>query len=692
MRNRTDENHRAYTRCRNFVRNETRKIKSNYERNIAKDAKKNPKKFWQYVKNKTNVKQQLPDLNVGDTVATTDKEKADALNMFFASVFVVEPQENVPTLEPRTTSNLQDVHFTREKILKKLNNIKIAKSPGPDQIHPRVLKECAEVLCTPLQDIFDTSFQVGRLPLEWKEAEVCAIFKKGSKHSCTNYRPVSLTSLACKLMESIIRDELMNYMRNNNLLSTRQYGFVNQKSTVLQLLYALDKWTEALDNGDQVEVVYMDFQKAFDTVPHKRLISKLQSYGISGKLLTWLQDFLTNRSQKVKVNDQLSRSTDIASGIPQGSVLGPMLFVFYINDLPDNIQSDVLLFADDTKLFSIGQPPVEDEEDVLQKDLDRLQAWSEKWLLRFHPDKCKRLAISRNQYDGRVAPLTLKASSEVNNSVEIESVICEKDLGIIVDNNLKFSHHIDSVVNKANKIMGLIRRTFDHLDISTFRALFTAIVRPIIEYGQAVWSPYQVGTVRKVESVQRNATKWVNGLKEMSYSDRLRLINLPTLRFRRLRGDMIETYKIMHELYDPNAAPTLQRATRTSRGHQYKLFQERTHRLELRRHYFTNRIVKVWPVSQGSLCIKGWNIHEFIGSDQRLQKPLLRKDGQFTPATWDEALDAAAQGLKRVVAQYGPDAVAVLASAKVTNEENYLIQKFVRAAIGTNNVDHCARL
>ena len=152
-----------------------------------------------------------------------------------------------------------------------------------------------------------------------------------------------------------------------------------------------------------------------------------------------------------------------------------MLFVFCINDLPNNILSDVLLFSDDTKVFIISQPPVEDEEDVLQRDLNRLQAWSKKWLLKFHPDKCKRLAISRNQYDGRVTPLKLAASSEVYNSVEIESVTCKKDQGIIVDKSLKFSRHIDSVVKKANKIMGLIRRTFDYLDINTFRALFTTI-------------------------------------------------------------------------------------------------------------------------------------------------------------------------------------------------------------------------
>ena len=595
MRDKTKENHTVYTRCRNYVRSETRKVKSNYEKSIAMEAKHNPKKFWRYVKSKTKVNQQLPELFTEEGTAKSDQDKADALNSFFASVFVQEPPGIVPSLDVRTTATLQDVSFTVEKIMKKLKNLKIAKSPGPDKIHPRALKECAEAVSIPLHEIFKSSFDQSIVPTDWKQAEVCAIFKKGSRKSCTNYRPVSLTSIACKVMESIVRDELMSYMLNNNLLSPRQYGFVAGRSTVLQLLYTLDKWTEALDRGEPIEAVYMDFQKAFDTVPHRRLISKLQSYGISGKLLNWLRDFLTNRQQRVRVNGHLSSVTSIESGIPQGSVLGPMLFVFYINDLPDNIMSEVMLFADDTKLYRTGHISRTEEEDELQRDLDRLQKWSDKWLLKFHPDKCKRMLITRTQADNRVLPLTLSLDTTPGGTnKEIETVLHEKDLGVIIDNNLKFNSHIDASINKANKIMGLIRRTFDFLDVKTFRALYTALVRPIVEYGQAVWSPYHIGDIRRLESVQRNATRRVNGLKGKSYSERLHLINLPTLRFRRLRGDMIETYKIIHQLYDPLVSPQLSLSARTSRGHQFKLFQERSHRLEIRRNFFTFRIVRDW--------------------------------------------------------------------------------------------------
>ena len=370
MRNKNDENQRAYIKCRNFIRNQTRKIRNNYEKNIAMEAKVNPKKFWSYVKSKTKIKQELPELITTEGTAKSDQEKADALNAFFASVFVKEPGENIPSLESRTVASLQDVDFNEDIILKKMKQLKIGKSPGPDQIHPRVLKECAEAFKKPLKKIFISSFESGKLPEDWKQAEVCAIFKKGSRKSCNNYRPVSLTSIVCKLMESIIRDVLMSYILNNDLLSPKQYGFVTGRSTVLQLLHVLDKWTEALDNGEQIESIYMDFQKAFDTVPHRRLLRKLQSYGIKGKLLRWLQDFLSNRQQKVKVNRSLSSATSILSGIPQGSVLGPMLFIFFINDLPDDIKSEVLLFADDTKLYRKIDPTKDDGDDELQRDLD----------------------------------------------------------------------------------------------------------------------------------------------------------------------------------------------------------------------------------------------------------------------------------------------------------------------------------
>eukprot|EP00918_Siedleckia_nematoides_P047891 GHVU01104904.1.p1 GENE.GHVU01104904.1~~GHVU01104904.1.p1 ORF type:complete len:259 (+),score=26.37 GHVU01104904.1:1627-2403(+) len=253
---------------------------------------------------------------------------------------------------------------------KKLKNLNTNKSPGLDEIHCRTLKELAETMKVPLSNIYRKSLQEGKVPQQWKAANIAAIFKKGKKKQPNNYRPVSLTSVPCKIMESIIRDHIIEYMKNNKLFSPKQFGFMEGRSTTLQLLVTLEEWTKTLDEGGSVGAVYMDFMKAFDTVPHKRLLGKLEHYGIRGDILNWIEDFLTGRKQKVTVGNEQSEWRPVTSGIPQGSVLGPLLFVVYINDLPWDLETNVLMFADDTKLYS----RVTGEEDVaaLQRDLDRL--------------------------------------------------------------------------------------------------------------------------------------------------------------------------------------------------------------------------------------------------------------------------------------------------------------------------------
>ena len=591
MTSRSNAKYREYTRLRNQLRNITRKARSDWEKSIADDIKVNPKRFWKYVSSKMKVRQGIPDLTVENGTATTDKEKAESLNKFFASVFVDEPSGQIPTMEMRTTSNKSRVEITEEIIRKKLEQLNISKSPGPDSMHPRVLKELSPIICRPLNIIFNTSLNTGKLPSVWKEANVCAIFKKGARNQCTNYRPVSLTSVACKVMESIIRDDVMNYLMENHLFSKYQYGFIPKRSTVLQLLNVLDKWTEALDCGRSVEVAYMDFQKAFDTVPHKRLINKLSSYGLSGTLLDWLKDFFTNRKQAVRVNGAISRPTAIRSGIPQGSVLGPILFVLFINDLPDSTAAETYLFADDTKIFSMAH---DKNSSVLQEDLKKLQDWTDRWLLKFHPDKCKHMSIPRHQETALPNTLYLTVDEIGNLHSELKKVQEEKDLGMIIDHNLNSETHINSIVNRGNRTMGIIRRTFDKLEPKVFLPLYTTLVRSTLEYGQAIWSPFRKGLIKKLESVQRTATRKVNGMANLTYPERLRKLKLPSLRFRRMRGDAIETFKIIHNLYDEEVSPKLKRAHTNTRGHTYKLYQERANNLDIRKHFFRNRTPKTW--------------------------------------------------------------------------------------------------
>lgn len=255
-----------------------------------------------------------------------------------------------------------------------------------------MLRELSDVLAEPLCSIYNTSLQTCQLPDVWKEANISAIFKKGDRKLPSNYRPVSLTSIPCKLMEGVVRDRLIDHMTTNNLLSKQQFGFIKGRTTSLQLLHVLEHWQTTIDRGGELDVVYFDFRKAFDTVPHRRLLSKLRGYGITGNTLEWIEHFLIGRRQRVQVKGKPSRWHQVKSGIPQGSVLGPTLFVIYINDLPDTVLSLLYLFADDTKLYREIESPA--DELALQDDLSRMSQWSALWLLEFHPDKCKSMSVS----------------------------------------------------------------------------------------------------------------------------------------------------------------------------------------------------------------------------------------------------------------------------------------------------------
>ena len=374
-------------------------------------------------------------------------------------------------------------------------------------------------------------------------------------------------------------------MCSNGLLSSRQFGFVSGRSTMLQLLNVLDEWTTMLETGGSVDVVYLDFMKAFDTVPYRRLLAKAEGFGIANPLLKWIESFLVGRKQRVCVNGAFSDWADVTSGIPQGSVLGPLLFVMYINDLPELVSSSsVYLFADDTKIFK----HVENENDAafLQKDLQSLVSWSEKWLLKFHPDKC--CVVSIGDHD-EPHDYTMSFQGIPHNLSHVDS---SKDLGVIIDSKLGFDQHFQSKINKANSLMYLIRRTFVYLHKENFLLLYKALIRPHLEYAHAVWSPYLKKHIQALENVQRRATKLVPEIKALSYEQRLFQLSLPTLAYRRARGDMIETYKLFHR-YDQEVVPDLGQVQGTTRGHSKKIYIPRSV-TEKRKNSFYVRMRRPW--------------------------------------------------------------------------------------------------
>ena len=476
-----DEKYRHYCRVRNKVRKATRYQQRCQEKEIADNAKSNPKKFWQYINRRTKTSTGIADLEniTTNRLTSNDKEKAEVLATFFSSVFTQERTQEMPTIQKeKLKGEISYCNINREDVQKKLKNLNPNKSPGPDKLHSRILKELYSVLDKPLAILFQNTLKKGKLPDEWKHAIVTAIFKKGDKRKPNNYRPVSLTCIICKIIESIIRDKLMEYMESNNLFSNKQFGFLNGRSTVLQLLTVLDKWTKIIDEGGTIDCVYFDFKKAFDKVPHQRLIHKAEQYGIKGDIINWIKSFLDSRTQQVVINGELSEPKNVTSGIPQGSVLGPLLFVIFINDLPDQVKSDMFLFADDTKIFR--RISTKQDEVILQEDINEMVKWADQWQLEFHPDKCVKMSINNKELENRTYNM---------DDVILRNVKQEKDIGVIVDDQLKFEDHMYEKIKKANNMMGLIRRSFIHLDEEMFLKLYKALVRPHLEYANVIWHP-----------------------------------------------------------------------------------------------------------------------------------------------------------------------------------------------------------
>ena len=585
----TASNYEKYAESRAEVNRGTKAAQLEREKRVARDAKENPKAFFSYISSKVKPRNPVGNLLTPEgRVTETDEEKARELNTFFSSVFTKEDISETCDFSASFENPLNDVEISVEDMKKKLQSIKEGKSPGPDKIHPKILKENAQELALPLKILFDKTLNEGKIPHQWKLAEVIPIFKKGSKSQPGNYRPVSLTSVICKIFETFIRDEMYKHFINNNLLSSDQYGFCQGRSCTSQLLVTLDEWMNNLDQNIPTDAIFLDFAKAFDTVPHKRLLTKVEGYGVQGKVLKWIESFLTDRMQYVAINGKHSGRVPVSSGVPQGSVLGPTLFIYFINDLPSSTTEKVKVFADDTKNYK--EIRAEDDAKKLQDSLDMLVEWSEKWLLRFNSSKCKVLHVGKNN------PEYKYFIKDGDDRRPLETTENEKDLGVIVDKNLTFENHINETLKKCRNLCGLIMGMITFKTKEIMIPLYKALVRPIIEYANSVWCPYKMKHIKAIERIQRNFTKRVFGIQKLNYNDRLKYLKLPSLEYRRVRGDMIEAYKIINNLYDPLTTSSLltpQSKNSITRSHGYKLFKERANKKSYSC-FFTHRITNLW--------------------------------------------------------------------------------------------------
>ena len=520
-----------------------------------------PKKLFQYIKSIRTDKSGIPALKKDGILTSDTIEKANILNEQFQSVFTSEPKDTIPDKGPSQHPNIPTLTISTPGIMKLLNDINPHKATGPDNINGHILKELKEQIAPILQLIFTKSFETGQTPLDWKHANVAPAFKKGDKHQAVNYRPISLTCISCKLMEHIITKHIMNHLENNKILYDLQHGFRHSRSCETQLLSFIQELSETDNKNIQTDLIIMDFAKAFDKVPHHRLLYKLKYYGISGQTLNWISAFLSNRTQTVVVDGRSSSTVPVTSGVPQGTVLGPVLFLVYINDLPDYLTySKLRLFADDSILYRTIRS--QSDCDKLQLDLDAAARWEGDWLMAFHPDKCTVLPVTKKKQP-------FQHEYILHNHI-LESVTSAKYLGVTVQSNLKWDKHINDITSKGNKTLGFLKRNLKTSNQQVKSQAYQALVRPKLEYSCSVWDPHTSESKSKIEMVQRRAARYVCNRyhNTSSVTDMLDTLNIPTLSQRRLRTRLVMMYKISYHLVAIPSDTLILADSRTRKNHQ----------------------------------------------------------------------------------------------------------------------------
>jgi hypothetical protein len=386
-------------------------------------------------------------------------------------------------------------------------------------------------------------------------------------------------------MEQIIVHDTCAYLRQNHLITKEQHGFLTKRSTTTNLLETINDWTLIINNKKSVSAVYVDFSKAFDVVVHSKLFLKLAAYGICGNLLEWIKCFLSNRTHVTRVGSSLSNSADIRSGIVQGSCIGPMLFLLYINDVTSilNSQINCKIYADDLKLYT--EIVSDDDFYSMQSTIDELYKWSVLWQLNISVGKCSTMIVStRSNYSCHYC---------LNGTV-LPDCASVRDLGVQIDSRLKYYEHVDIITSKARQRLGLLFKCFITRDPIILTKAYITYIRPILEYASPVWNSTVVGTVYKIESVQRSFTRRINGLADLQYKERNCVLHLESLELRRLKADLIIAYKLIFGLIDVDCKQffTLRNHCLT-RGHTYRVVVQKFN-VNCRRNFFSVRISNAW--------------------------------------------------------------------------------------------------
>ena len=505
---------------------------------------RDPKSFWKAIKFLSKSPHlSVPTLIQGDTTATTDFDKANLLNSFFHSCFNTS-QPPIASLHAHSTESLEDNLCTEAEVFDLLSSLDTTKSSGPDGVSAKMLKFTATSITPSVTKLFNLSISKCRVPSMWKKSAIVPIPKAKDTSAPSNYRPISLLPLLSKLLEKHIYGLISQHLQFHNFFSDSQWGFTEGRSTVTALIKCVDDWLKVLEEGKEICAVFFDYRKAFDTVPHQPLIAKLRTLDLDHSIVYWLHDYLCDRTQSVVVGGESSDLLPVLSGVPQGSVLGPLLFLIYINDLPGivlNFTSRINLFADDVLLYHVITSAA--DYSILQDMICRIEQWSSTNYLYLHPSKCKYMTVSRKKSPSLpTEPLQLLGS-------ELERVDCYRYLGVLLTSDLSWSPHVTNICTKARRVLGLLyRRFYGSTSQESLKQLYLSLVRPHMEYACQVWDPHLAGDKKAIECVQKFALKLATAKWDKSYDELLDLADLKPLEDRRVELKLGLLYKILNDL------------------------------------------------------------------------------------------------------------------------------------------------
>ena len=469
---------------------------------------RSPKQFWSLYHSLTLNRQRIPaTLNDGTVTVESATSKANLLVSHFSACFSQSSHNNNCQCSSLSSMarepGLSSVTCTTDEVHKLLCSLKTNTASGPDGLSSHMLRNTASAITSTLTKLFNKSLSTGAVPSEWKLSNITPVFKgKGDPYCVANYRPISLLSLPSKVLERIVHNRLLKYLLANNILSSRQFGFRPGGSTQEALLFATNDWSCCLDKGTSVAAVFFDLSKAFDRVPHCQLLHTLASVGVSGSLLNWFHSYLSNRTQRVVVDGHSSEVHPVTSGVPQGSILGPLLFSIYLDPLTKislSRDTTLILYANDIVLYR----PISSSHDidVFQSDVDKIADWVKDAGLRLNANKSKVIVFSHKKSRPTVI---VKVD---NTAVPVADSTCF--LGVTITSDLKWNTHISNTCAKARQQLGIIHRTFNQANSNTLSHLYRCLVLPTLDYCSSVWDPHAKYLINKLDSVQRLAVKMV---------------------------------------------------------------------------------------------------------------------------------------------------------------------------------------